>query len=356
MTGAVWLRPPLDRARGANGRRGRGARLWWRTHADTRDSWRAEKMARGGPRRCLHQRCSGRLWMGSCGFLPQEGSIVTADPTNRGACCSLTGTAIRTLREVGHGVRFEPPSGGRPQLIRPRLLDRLRQRFTTPVTLVAAPAGFGKTTLLGQAIEENRLAPRGLDHWLTCHADDGAASSLSDGLGRALGLEPSAVTEPVVTSLVEAMWHRSPDEVALVLDDVHEIPAHSAGAEVLSRLVASLPRNGHLVLSGREPVPVAVTRLEVQGQLLRVNENDLRFTDHELAEFAAQRVLARPVRGMRWLAGPRRDRSDCRAGCWCGLCLGGGPGTNRSGSPPRPRSARPHRQLRRHARRRCLGP
>jgi LuxR family transcriptional regulator, maltose regulon positive regulatory protein len=217
------------------------------------------------------------------------GPVVTADATNRGVCCSLTGPAIRTLRDVGHGVRFEPPTGGRPRLIRPRLLDRLRHRFTTPVTLVAAPAGFGKTTLLGQAIEENRLAPHGLDRWLTCHADDGAASSLSDGLGRALGLEPSGVTEPVVSSLVEAMWHRSPDEVALVLDDVQEIPAHSAGAEVLTRLVASLPRNGHVVLSGREPIPVALTRLEVQGHLLRLNESDLRFTDHELAEFAAQR-------------------------------------------------------------------
>jgi LuxR family transcriptional regulator, maltose regulon positive regulatory protein len=176
--------------------------------------------------------------------------------------------------------------------MRPRLLDRLRHRFTTPVTLVAAPAGFGKTTLLGQAIEENRLAPQGMDCWLTCHVEDGAASSLSNGLGRALGLEPSGVTAPDVSSVVEAMWHRSPDEVALMLDDVHEIPARSAGADLLQRLVASLPRNGHLVLSGREPLPVALARFEVEGQLLRLSEHDLRFTDHELAEFAVQRQVS----------------------------------------------------------------
>lgn len=175
--------------------------------------------------------------------------------------------------------------------MRPRLLGLLRHRFTTPVTLVAAPAGFGKTTLLGQAMEENRLAPQGVDCWLTCHVDDGAASSLSNGLVRALGLEPSGDPVPDVRSVIEAMWHRSPDEVALLLDDVHEIPARSAGADVLTRLVASLPRNGHLVLSGRAPFPVALARFEVQGQLVRLSEDDLRFTDHELAEFAAQRRI-----------------------------------------------------------------
>jgi DNA-binding SARP family transcriptional activator len=188
-------------------------------------------------------------------------------------------------------VRFEPPTGGRVNLPRPRLLDRLGQRFSTPVTVVAAPAGLGKTTLLAQAVEENRLTPRGADHWLTCTADDAMASSLADGLCRALGIHTVASDEPAdaVDAIVEALWHRSPGQVALLLDDVHEVPPDSPGAEVLTRLVDHLSRNGHLVLSGREPLPVALSRLEVRGEVVRIGEADLRFTDQELTSFASQR-------------------------------------------------------------------
>lgn len=193
---------------------------------------------------------------------------------------------------VGTGFRFEPPALGRPQLVRPRLLDRLRHRFTARVALVVAPAGFGKTTLLAQAVDENRLAANGEDRWLTCHGDDTAASSLYAGLCGALDLDPAGEAEPRVQPIVEAVWHRSPDEVALVLDDVHEIAADSAGSALLVDLVAALPRNGHLVLAGRRPPPLPLARLEVGGQLVRIDEDDLRFTDGELAAFAAERSVS----------------------------------------------------------------
>jgi len=61
---------------------------------------------------------------------------------------------------VVRGARYEPPTSGRPTLARSRLIDRLWQRFSLPVTVVAAPAGLGKTTLLSQAVDENRLARR----------------------------------------------------------------------------------------------------------------------------------------------------------------------------------------------------
>jgi DNA-binding SARP family transcriptional activator len=192
---------------------------------------------------------------------------------------------------VGTGFRFEPPTLRRPELARPRLLDRLRLRFTARVALVVAPAGFGKTTLLAQAVAENRLVGHGEDRWLTCHGDDAAASSLYAGLCGAVGVDPVGETEPRVEPIVEAVWHRSPDEVALVLDDVHEIAADSAGFALLAELVTALPRNGHLVLAGRRPPALPLARMEVGGQLVRIDESDLQFTDSELAAFAAERSV-----------------------------------------------------------------
>jgi LuxR family transcriptional regulator, maltose regulon positive regulatory protein len=194
---------------------------------------------------------------------------------------------------VGRRGRFEPLTGSRRALLRPRLVDRLRGRFTLPVVVLIAPAGFGKTTLLAQAVDENRVASPAtpaIDRWLTCRPADAAASTLAEGLYEAVGLDtgPRDATA-AVDAIAEAMWHRSPQDVALLLDDVHEIPPDSPGAELLSLLVAALPRNGHLVLAGRVAPPVTLARLEVQGHTFRLEEADLAFTDDELAAFAADR-------------------------------------------------------------------
>lgn len=188
------------------------------------------------------------------------------------------------------GVRFEPPVPGRACIERPRLLDRLQERFTHPVTVVTAPAGMGKTTLLAQAVAAERGAAARVDLWLSCSPDDAAASRLATGLGRGLGVPPlTPVGRPPVDVLADGIWHRSPVEVCLVLDDVHEVPEGSPGADLLARLIAALPRNGHVVLAGRRPPPVPLARLEVQGRVARLGEADLLFTDDERAEFAGQR-------------------------------------------------------------------
>ena len=112
------------------------------------------------------------------------------------------------------------------------MLRRLGDRFTIPITLVVAPAGYGKSTLLTQAVGENRLDGSGIDLWLTCAPEDAAGSSLAQGLCRAVGVLPAASIERSVEAVVRAMWARSPNEVVLVLDDVHRVPPGSDGAEV----------------------------------------------------------------------------------------------------------------------------
>lgn len=213
---------------------------------------------------------------------------------------------------IDRGIRLEPPTPRRASVDRPRLLDRLRDRFTTPVTVVVATAGFGKTTLLSQAVAANRPTPLGVDIWLTCSAEDVAGSSLADGLCRALGIATPGTAEQATDAVLDPTWHRSPSEVVLLLDDIHEIPTGSPGAEVLARLVAGLPRNGHLVLCGRQLPPIALSRLDVQGQVVRLDDADLLFTNDELTKVRSSAAcVTRSGRGMHWLAGAGRTCRQC---------------------------------------------
>jgi DNA-binding SARP family transcriptional activator len=182
-------------------------------------------------------------------------------------------------------------------LVRERLLERLGERWFTPVTVLTAPAGYGKTTLVTQALAANVLAPLGIDCWWTCPPGTGAATVLGEGAWRALGgvgEEPwttghGCTIDAVAAAVHDALWHRSPQQVALVIDDVHEIPAGSEAASVLAAVVADLPDNAHVVLSGRRPPPLALDDLEREGRLVRLDEAELAFTDDEVRAFAALR-------------------------------------------------------------------
>jgi ATP/maltotriose-dependent transcriptional regulator MalT len=108
-------------------------------------------------------------------------------------------------------------------LVRPRLLERLGARWYVPVVVVSAPAGYAKTTLLSQAVAANAVAPLGVDCWLACGPDDAAASSLGEGLARAVGAAASTAlsgpTAPdaesgtdLAVAVSEAMWQRTSSE------------------------------------------------------------------------------------------------------------------------------------------------
>ncbi len=164
------------------------------------------------------------------------------------------------------------------------------------MTVLAAGPGFGKSSLLVQAIDENALAPRGDDHWLGCDAGDGDHRTLADGLANSLGADVPRVHEPgdvgpteLGAAVADSVWRKAPRQVCLVLDDVHEVPADSPAAGLLATLVDTLPTNGHLVLAGRQEPPVPLARVAAQGWLARIDESELAFADHELESFARLR-------------------------------------------------------------------
>ena len=133
--------------------------------------------------------------------------------------------------------------------MRPRLLRALLCRWDVPVVCLEAGAGFGKSTILAQAYQENLLAPRGADAWLTCELADASASALLAGIVTTLGGPVESDVD--VTAAAEAIWSASPVEVAVLLDDVHLIEPGSPGEAALAGLVEALPANGHLVIAGR---------------------------------------------------------------------------------------------------------
>src|SRR3954451_22870488 len=195
---------------------------------------------------------------------------------------------------MSRALRYMPPLA-HPDLIgRPRLLDALRSLLQRPLTAVAAPAGFGKTTLLGQAVSENALSPSGEDRWLTCQRDDITLSFLASGAFTAVGLSAPVPEDPrqAAVAVAEALWSAAPRQVALILDDVHLVSPGSPAGRFLGHLVEELPRNGHLVLASRPPLSLSVSRLVASGAATVLREEDLQFRQDEVAAFAASRGVS----------------------------------------------------------------
>jgi LuxR family transcriptional regulator, maltose regulon positive regulatory protein len=215
---------------------------------------------------------------------------------------------------------YVPPP--RPNTIRrPHLIERLNEGTRRELTLIAAPAGFGKTTLVSEwaAVSERRVA------WLSLDEVDSeptrflayvvaALQTIDASIGRgALGLlqtpQPPP-TESILTALLNEVTTTS-DGVTLVLDDYHVIDSRPIDA-ALAFLLNHLPSRIRLVVSTREDPRLPLARLRAQGQLTELRSRELRFTSTEAAEFlnqgmglnlAAEDIAALENRTEGWIAG-----------------------------------------------------
>ena len=203
----------------------------------------------------------------------------------------------------------------RAPVLRPRLLAVLAGRFERQVTALVAGPGFGKSTLLEQAVSENRLQPRGVDVLVRCTPDELTVSVLTAGLLGGLdapagivtgrpdrrwsAADPDLPTDPALAArlVVDSVWRLAPAEVALILDDAQELQPGSPGQQFVARLIADLPSNGHLVLASRPALPWPLTRLIAAGSAVLLQEADLAMDADELAAFAAHRGVAEDLLG-----------------------------------------------------------
>ncbi|MDI5943730.1 helix-turn-helix transcriptional regulator, partial [Micromonospora sp. DH15] len=165
--------------------------------------------------------------------------------------------------------RLAPAPLPEPVLVRPRLLRRLDEGAAGALTLVTAPAGWGKTTLLGSWARTVEPAPA----WVSVEAGDTGArlwSYLTAALRpHAPGGPPGDPPRPDRLELLAAALAARERPVLLVLDDVHRVadPAALTGLEFLLRHTAGRLR---VVAGARTDLPAGLHRLRLAGELTTV--------------------------------------------------------------------------------------
>jgi len=173
---------------------------------------------------------------------------------------------------------------------RPRLYKRLDEGLTHKLTLVSAPAGFGKSTLMIGWLVENKYTAVWLSlddgdndpvrFWTyfiaaiqTIHKETGAEARQIVSMPQLRSIEPAAV------SLINDISQLDHDLI-VVLDDFHVIEAEGVHAG-LSYLLEHQPPNLHIVLSTRVDPSISLARLRAQGQLVEIRAENLQFSTGE---------------------------------------------------------------------------
>ncbi|MGO4689160.1 LuxR C-terminal-related transcriptional regulator [Glaciibacter sp. 2TAF33] len=195
-------------------------------------------------------------------------------------------------------TKFHTPTLRRRVVARPRLKERLGRGTESTLTLVSAPAGFGKTTLLAEWLAS--ASARGWSTaWLSLDAGDNEPvlfwtyvvtalkASVNDVGATALSLlqSPQSPIEAVLATLVNDL-HVLTNDVILVLDDYHLIESREVH-EGMAFLLERLPPQLHLVIAGRADPMLPLARLRARGELVEIRAADLRFTAEEAASYLA---------------------------------------------------------------------
>ena len=233
---------------------------------------------------------------------------------------SFTGTPSLHLLTT----KISVPPARLNMVTRPRLLQRMNAAVRGTITLIVAPAGWGKTTLLSAWYADPSHGTLPLA-WVSLDASDNdptrfwtyviaALNTLHPGVGETpLALfyaSSSPPIEAVLTSLLNGLI-QLPMETVLVLDDYHLIESQSIH-DALTFLLEHLPPNTHLVLASRSDPLLPLARLRARGALTELRAANLRFTSEETTAFltevmglplSAEEVAALEARTEGWIAG-----------------------------------------------------
>ena len=217
---------------------------------------------------------------------------------------------------------FVPPP--RPKVVlRPNLFERLDEGLHHRLTLISAPAGFGKTTLVSEWVADCKRPVA----WLSLDEGDNdptcflaylvaALQTVAPNIGEGvLGILQATQSRPppidlLLTTLLNEISN-VPDNIVLVLDDYHVLDSKPVD-NALTFLLEHLPPEMHFVMATREDPHLPLARLRARGQLTELRAADLRFTPAEAADFlnqimdlklSADDVAALETRTEGWIAG-----------------------------------------------------
>jgi len=185
-------------------------------------------------------------------------------------------------------------------VLRPRLIERLNESLQRKLTLISAPAGFGKTTLVSEwitscgrpvawlSLDEGDNDPTRFLTYLVSALQTIAARQSSVGIIGAgvLAILQSPQPPPIETILTALLNEITtvPDNFVLVLDDYHVIDSKPVD-NVLTFLLEHLPPKMHLITASREDPHLPLARLRARGLLTELRAADLRFTPAEAVKF-----------------------------------------------------------------------
>ncbi len=218
----------------------------------------------------------------------------------------------RALESALLHTKLHLPAPGPYQVVRRRLFERLDLLTRRKLTLVAAPAGFGKTTLLGAWLQRGGVSAA----WLSLDEADndparfwsyvltaleaawpdgaparhGPALGTDEGTGGAKSAEGTAPHEP--QAALVALLNRAvalPSRLLLILDDYHLITT-AAIHEAMAFLIDRLPANLGVVIVTRADPPLPLSRLRARAELGELRVAELRFTSAEARAFLVEAV------------------------------------------------------------------
>ena len=230
-------------------------------------------------------------------------------------------------------TKLRPPFTPSNLVSRPRLHQQITQGLRGSLTLITAPAGFGKTTLMASYIVSCGMPVA----WLSLDTNDNQEARFLNYLVAALqeidytignevaqlGVPQQASPEAILTSLINDLDTKV-KEIILVLDDYHFISSQAVHEQVFF-LLEHCPNSFHLVITSRSDPPVPLARLRSRGQLVELRAEDLSFSEPEAAQFLndvmglcldTRSVSALKERTEGWIAGLQmaalslRDRKD----------------------------------------------
>jgi len=194
------------------------------------------------------------------------------------------------------GTKFFVPSVSHAVIDRPHLSACLQKSLKHSLTLISAPAGFGKTTLLSTWIQ-SLSAPKPLVAWLSLDGEDNdpqlfwtyVLSALTDQLEslapllKSLQLSQVPSLKYMLADLIKILAE-SGQQFVLILDDYHLITEQQVHT-TLSYLIEYLPAQMHIILSTRADPPLSLSQLRARRQLLEIHTDQLRCTPEETKAF-----------------------------------------------------------------------
>jgi LuxR family maltose regulon positive regulatory protein len=204
---------------------------------------------------------------------------------------------------------------------RPRISGKLVEALKHKLVLLSAPAGYGKTTLVIEALRDYDK-PIG---WVSLEASDNVPGNFWNYFILALRSVIPGACQPILnalqspqpppaelllTAIINSISGHDSD-FALILDDYHNIDS-PAIHEAVSYLIEHLPPQVHLIVASRIDPPFPLARWRVKGEFTEIRAADLRFTPAEAAEFlnqvmglnlSAEDIAALENRTEGWIAG-----------------------------------------------------